>query len=104
MIHLIPQLIIALLPVVIHYTIVYIVYLTFLEIKRWFNSLSGLLSNKKYSAVSFKKTLESGKIAIVQGVLNMATSQLEKAREITYEKLDDQLTQLHDQNDLVIYT
>ena len=104
MIHLIPQLIIALFPLAIHYAVIYIVYLTMQIIVDWFNSVRGLLSNKQYSAVSIKTTLKNGKKAIVQGVLNVAANELEKTRVITYEKLDDQLTQLHDQYDMVTYT
>lgn len=108
MIHIvISQLIAALLPVALRlgvYAVVYIAYLTFLEVMRWFNSLSGLLSNKQYSAVSIKTTLKNGKKAIVQGLLNLAANELEKSRVMAYDQLDDQLTQLHDQYDMVTYT
>ena len=104
MIHLIPQLIVALLPVVIHYAVIYIVYLTMQVIVDWFDSVRGILFNKQYSAVSIKTTLENGKKAIVQGVLNQAKRELVKGRTILYDQLDDQLTQLHDQYDMVTYT
>lgn len=107
MIHLIPLLIQALLPTLIRlgvYAVIYIAYLTFVEVIRWFNSFSGLLSNKQYSAVSIKQTLENGKKAIVQGVLNLAKKELVEGRTILYDQLDDVLTQKHDQADVVIYT
>lgn len=84
--------------------VVYIVYLTIMEIIGWFNSMRELLSNKKYSAVSVKTMLKNGKKAIVQGVLNVDANELEKSRVITYDKLDDQLAWLHDQYDVVTYS
>jgi hypothetical protein len=105
MIPVIVQLIVNSIPILIQLAyIVYITYLIFMEIRNWFMSLRGLLSNKQYSAVSIKTTLKNGKKAIVQGVLNLAVNELEKSRTIVYDKLDDQLSGLHEQYDVVTYT
>ncbi len=82
-----------------------IIILTFREIVAWFQSRQELVtSDKDNIAVTFKTKLESGNFKIVQGIFNKRTNETIDVKLIECSSTDEELTEIHKNSELAVYT
>lgn len=52
---------------------------------------------------TIKQNLEEGTVRVVQGIFDTSTDQVKKYRPIKAERLDEELTDYHEDDELVVY-
>lgn len=85
-------------------SVFYIISLGIKEVVRWFRSKSKIKqADKDNIAFTLQSRLESGNYKTVQGIFNTRTEVVEKGRVIESEEMDEEMENLHSDNELIIY-
>jgi hypothetical protein len=85
------------------FTIVFFAYLTWSILVEWFQSHEEVATQLNNVAATVKTALESGELAIVQGIFNKKTGDPVKGRIIKYDELDSRVREAHRNSDVVIW-
>lgn len=76
------------------------------NIVEWFTSFFSnrkRIKNKDDVAFTIKQKIANGNVKVVQGIFNKQTETIEDGVEYEAEKLDEQLSSVHADEDLVVY-
>ena len=87
-------------------TAVVIALLGWENIINWFQnyfSNKGKIKSPDELAFTVKQSLENGKCKVIQGIFSKKSSKIEDGVEYTAEKLDEQLQEVHANDELVVY-
>jgi hypothetical protein len=84
--------------------VVFIAYLTYNFIVNWFRKRSAIKEEDKANiAFTIKETLDSGNYKLVQGIFNTSTEEIVDYQVIETEELDNDLDEIHSDNELALY-
>lgn len=68
----------------------------------WFIGEQDLV-NENSLRFTIKQNLEAGTVRVVQGIFDTSTEEVKKYRPIKAERLDQELTEYHEDDELVVY-
>ena len=84
--------------------VIYAAILSVNAVANWFRNRQAMVqSDRNNIAFTIRERLNSGSYNVYQGVFNTSSQQLLDGQKIEVEKLDDELEQLHRNEDMVVF-